>query len=81
MDTLYDLNKTATTAAESAFGKDALAVDSIKIESFASAGHDRLDYPRWESFFINAVANITALKNQPAPSATAAANKTAPASN
>ena len=70
--TLYDLNKTAVAAAESAFGKDQLAMDSIKVEAFNAAGHDRIDYPKWEQMFNDARASLAFLKSTAAPSATAA---------
>ncbi|MGC9940712.1 MAG: hypothetical protein ABSE48_02695 [Verrucomicrobiota bacterium] len=67
--TLFDLNQTAAVAAVTALGKDALSVESIKLEAFTAAGHDRVDFSQWESYYANHVRNYTALKATPSPAA------------
>ncbi len=69
--TLFDLNKTASTAAVTAIGQDALATEGIKLEAFTAAGHDRADFPQWESFFANHVKNYTSQKATLSPAAKA----------
>jgi hypothetical protein len=79
--TLFDLNQTAATAAVSALTADALGVESIKLEAFTAAGHDRADYPTWENFFNTNLRNYTNWKKTPSPataSAAAAAAKAVP---
>ena len=78
--TLFDLNKTASAAAITAIGQDALGTENIKLEAFIVAGHDRADFPQWDAFFQNHVKNYTSQKATPSPAAKAAASapKTAP---
>lgn len=70
--TLFDLNQTAASAAQTALGKDALSVDSIKLEAFNAAGHDRLDYPVWEGFFTGHTQNYASLQSHKSPATLAA---------
>jgi hypothetical protein len=69
--TLFDLNKTASAAAITAIGQDALATEGIKLEAFTAAEHDRADFPQWEAFFTNHVKNYTTQKATPSPAAKA----------
>jgi hypothetical protein len=75
--TLFDLNKTASTAAVTAIGQDALGTEGIKLEAFTAAGHDRADFPQWDSFFQNHVKNYTTMKATLSPAAKVAANAAA----
>ena len=82
--TLFDLNKTASNAAVTAIGQDALGTENIKLEAFTVAGHDRADFPQWDAFFQNHVKNYTTQKATLSPSAKAeqiAANVAALAAN
>jgi len=72
MTTLYDLNATAATAANTALDKDPLAVQSIKLEAFNAAGHDRQDFKTWDEFFTQHLANYATLKIRPSPATQAA---------
>lgn len=72
MTTLFDLNQTAATAAQTALGKDALAIESIKLEAFSAAGHERADFEQWRTFYDSHLANYTALKSRPSPATLAA---------
>lgn len=69
---LFDLNQTAANAAISALGKDALGTESIMLESFDAAGHDRADFSQWKGYYENHVRNYTQLKATPSPAAKAA---------
>jgi len=71
--TNFDLNKTAAAAALSALAADALGVESIKLEAFTAAGHDRIDFGQWQILFNLNTGNFQNLQKQPAPSAVAAA--------
>ena len=79
--TLLDLNQTAAAAATKALtAPDQLAVESVKLEAFTAAAHDRADYPTWESFFTSNLRNYTQWQKTPSPAtaaATSAANTTA----
>ena len=77
--TLFDLNKTASNAAVTAIGQDALGTENIKLEAFTVAGHDRADFPQWDAFFQNHVKNYTSQKATPSPAAKAAASAAATA--
>ena len=70
--TLFDLNQTAAAAALNAIGKDALSVASIKLEAFAAAEHDRVDYPVWENFFTGHIQNYTTMQSRLSPATLAA---------
>jgi hypothetical protein len=69
--TLFDLNKTASNAAITALGQDALGTTGIELESFTAAGHDRADFPQWQAFFQNHVKNYTTQKATLSPAAKA----------
>ncbi len=71
--TLFDLNKTASNAAITAIGQDALGTENIKLEAFTVAGHDRADFPQWDAFFQNHVKNYTTQRATLSPAASAAA--------
>jgi hypothetical protein len=75
--TLFDLNKTASNAAITAIGQDALGTENIKLEAFTVAGHDRADFPQWDAFFQNHVKNYTTQKATLSPAASAAAKAAA----
>ena len=79
--TLFDLNETAASAAKTSLGKDALGTESIKLEAFTAAGHDRLDFEKWQQFFADHRANYATLQTQKSPATLAAlaAAKTTPA--
>jgi hypothetical protein len=71
--TLFDLNKTASNAAITAIGQDALGTTGIELEAFTAAGHDRADFPQWQAFFQNHVKNYTTQKATLSPAAKSAA--------
>jgi hypothetical protein len=75
--TLFDLNKTASNAAITAIGQDALGTENIKLEAFTVAGHDRADFPQWDAFFQNHVKNYTTQRATLSPAASAAAKAAA----
>lgn len=61
---LFDLNKTAAAAAESALGKIKLEQHHIKTEAFAAAKHEKNDFHEWENFFNMNLANFENLKSR-----------------
>ena len=76
--TLFDLKQTAVAAADNAAGGDDFTVIGRKLEAFKAAGHDALDFPKWNEFFERALADTVSLKAIPsAATAAAAANSTA----
>ena len=80
--TNYDLYKTALAAADSALNApDIFGVESLKLEAFAAAGHERADFPQWDGYFTSHIGTLSALKSQnsPATSAAIAAEKAAAA--
>jgi hypothetical protein len=70
--TLFDLNQTAGAAAVTSLGKDAYTAENLKLEAFNAAGHDKLDWPQWQTFFTQHLDHFTNLKLQPSPAAIAA---------
>ena len=69
---MFDLHQSASNAALTALGKDPLATQSIKLEAFNAAGHDRLDFSDWEGMFIDRLQTFQNLKNRPTKAAQAA---------
>ena len=77
--TLFDLNKTASAAAITAIGQDALGTENIKLEAFTVAGHDRADFPQWDAFFQERLKVYAQRKATLSPAAKAAASAAASA--
>lgn len=75
--TLADLVISAQAAANKAYtAPDALAQQTIKLEEFATANFDRLDFATWENAFNAQLEMLQAFSRQDSP-ATAAAKKAA----
>jgi hypothetical protein len=70
--TLFDLDQTASAAAVAALGKDAYTAENLKLEAFNAAGHDKLDWVQWQTFFTQHLDHFANLKLQPSPAAVAA---------
>ena len=70
--TLFELNQTASAAAVTALGKDAYTTENLKLEAFNAAGHDKLDFPQWNTFFQQHSDHFANLKLQPSAAAVAA---------
>ncbi len=68
---MFDLYQTASNAALTALGKDPLATQSIKLEAFNAAGHDRADFVDWEGTFVDRLQMFQTLKNRPSKAAQA----------
>jgi hypothetical protein len=76
---LADLVASAQAAANKAFApnadgsaKDALAVQTLKLEEFATANFDRLDFANWENAFFAQLEMLVNFSKQDSPATKAA---------